>query len=135
MKTLVLLFLFVINISSCASKKEFIELKNGYRLWSMNPEEIYIAQPDHELIVGPRLTRLGISGDLLVAFCTDETVIVNGFANTSGYSIVDTQSGELERGLSYAQLTDRLTALGVLDVKMEDVSHYFRQPSPEERVN
>jgi hypothetical protein len=124
MKRYGLLAFLTLSIVSCSDPRP-VELANGYQLWAMNPRELYVSKPDHELIVGPGLQRIAVHNNYILAYCADENQTSNGFANTKGYSIIDTLTGQVLDGLNQQEFESRLAGLKIPDSPLEDVSKFF----------
>lgn len=78
-------------------------MPNGYSLRAMSSTEVYVANPQRELLLGPTVIAIGVVGDHVVAFCGWERRVANGFQNTIGYNIIDTRSGAVVRKLTEAE--------------------------------
>jgi hypothetical protein len=114
-------------LSGCDAQQEPVALINGYKLWAMNPHEIYIADDKDALLVGPGLQKIAIADDLIIAVCSQETFSSNGFANTRGYSILDTRKKLNMISLTEAQAHKNLSDSDVSSPTLRDVSDFFQK--------
>jgi len=126
MSRLILLLCLVLGVVAAGCwRQEVVELPNGYKVWAMNPREIYLANAKDELVVGFAIARVGIDSQTIVIECVNHAETVNGFANMSGYSIVDTNSGEIERGLDRETFERRAKEIEFPITAMRPVSDFF----------
>jgi hypothetical protein len=114
-----IIFLFLLILLGCSEHKDSRELTNGYKVLAMAPTEVYIANPDSELVVGPTIESIGLVGDLVVAYCGWEKSSANGFENTVGYNIVDTRNKNLLKNLSENEMREELKRLNLTMPRME----------------
>jgi hypothetical protein len=110
----------------CAEHRDSANLVNGYKLLAMNPTELYVAKSANELIVGPTIETIGVSGDLIVANCGLEKRTVNGFENTTGYNIIDTRSGLVTKRLTEEGMRTQLGRLNKEVPKMQSPSSLLK---------
>lgn len=108
-----LFVLSVFIVTACYSRKDEGPLPNSYAVLAMGSTEIYVANPQRELLVGPTLISIGVTNNVVIAFCGWEATERNGFANTVGYNILDTKSGEIVRKLSEAEARTWIESRGL----------------------
>lgn len=104
--------LLLLLMGACGSRTSEWHLPNGYLVFAAGSTELYVANPQRDLLLGPSLKSIGVSGDLVVAFCGWEPIVTNGFKNTIGYSLLDTKTGQIVRGLDEQQVKAEVTRLG-----------------------
>lgn len=104
--------LLLILVGACGSRPYQWQLPNGYTVFAANSTEVYVANAQRELLLGPSLKSVGISGDLIVVFCGWEPTVANGFRNTVGYSVLDTRTGQLVTGLNEQQANAEMRLRG-----------------------
>ena len=121
-----LIFVLVLTAVGCMEHRDTGSLVNGYKLVAMNSSEIYIANPTDELIIGPTIKTVGITGDVIVAYCGMEKTVANGFENTRGYNIVDTRSGAVTTRLTEEGMRAQLSASNLKEPKMQSPSALLR---------
>ncbi|MBD8528248.1 hypothetical protein [Pseudomarimonas arenosa] len=124
--TRLVLFISLFLVAAC-SKTETVELPNGYKIWAMNPKEIYLSNAANELVVGFAIANVGVDGDLVVVECVDATPATspNGYLNQKGYSLVNTSSGSIETGLTLPDVERRALEVGFDLAALKPVSDYF----------
>lgn len=113
-----------IVLFSCTSNAQRLLMPDGYRVWVMNAREVYLANSDDVLIVGPKLVAIGVSNQVIVTQSTSEYVTINGFTNTPGYAVLDTRTGNLIAGLSMDSMKDKVISLGVTIPEMRPASEW-----------
>src|SRR5689334_18371244 len=116
----------VLCLLGCAEHRDSANLVNGYRLLAMNPRELYVANSANELIVGPTIKTIGVTGNLIVANCGLEKRTVNGFENTTGYNIIDTRSGTVTKQLTEEGMRAQLRRLNAEVPKMQSPSSLLK---------
>ena len=78
----------------CAPQPRKSELPNGYKIYVMNAEEVYLGDSSGNLIVGPGLTRVGVTQRYLITFSEKpKTNYLNRAEFAGGFGIVDMSSG------------------------------------------
>lgn len=107
------LVLAVFFFTACISRKDEGPLPNNYAVLAMGSMEVYVANPQRELLLGPTLVSIGVTNNFVIAFCGWETTERNGFANTVGYNILDTDSGQIVRKLSETEARSWIESKGL----------------------
>jgi RHS repeat-associated protein len=110
-KTLVIFFMVL--LSGCAKAWEPIALADGYRIMEMNSKEVYVADSSNELVVGPTIESIGLAPGFIIVNCGTEERVVNGFANTVGFNLIDTKTGTVTKRLTKEQAVAELRTRGV----------------------
>jgi hypothetical protein len=118
--------IFALFVLGCSEHRDSANLVNGYKLLAMNPTELYVANSANELIVGPTIETIGVSGAIIVAYCGLEKRVVNGFENTMGYNIVDTRSGVVTKQLTEEGVRTQLGRLNIEVPKMQSPSSLLK---------
>ncbi len=101
-------------------------LVDGYQIMIMNPDEAYIADAQDELILGTEIEAIGIAPGVIVVNCGRKEIVVNGFANTIGFNLIDTRNKEIIRGLTAAEAEQILGARGSSMPEMRPLSSYLQ---------
>ena len=101
-------------------------LVHGYQIMIMNSDEAYIANAQNELILGTEIEAIGIGPGLIVVDCGRKEIVVNGFANTIGFNLIDTRNGELFKGLTAAEAEQKLRSRGNAMPEMRPLSSYLQ---------
>jgi hypothetical protein len=117
-----LIFFLVLFITACAEHRDTGYLVNGYKVVAMNPLEVYVATPTNELIIGPTIKSMGVTGDIVVVDCGLEKSVVNGFENTTGFNIVDTRTGVVTYNLTEESMKIQLSTLHAREPEMQSPS-------------
>jgi hypothetical protein len=124
--TLLWLMLLVL-IAGCERKPWApTPLADGYQIMIMNSEEVYIADGRNELILGPEIEAIGIAPGTIVVDCGLKDVVVNQFANTVGFNVIDTRTGVIWKRLTAAGAAEKLRALGSPMPEMRPLSSYLQ---------
>ncbi len=108
--TFSLLLLFL--LPACSKQKpgdEILPLPSGFNVWVMNDEEIYIANKNNELLVGPSLRRVAITHKFIIAFCDSPPDKFEGYPSTIGYNAINIETGMVKTNLSIEAVTDLLS--------------------------
>jgi hypothetical protein len=103
----------LLMFAGCAARKDAASLPNYYSVLAMGSTEMYVADPQHELLLGPTLVSVGVVDQFVVAFCGWEASERNGFSNTVGYNILDTRSAQVVKKLSEEEARNWLSARGL----------------------
>jgi hypothetical protein len=90
----------------------------------MNSEEVYVAKADNELILGPRIKTIGIAPGVIIVDCGSDEVVVNGFANTLGFNLIDTRTGAVRKGLTLDDVRKELASRNIAVPAMRELSSY-----------
>jgi hypothetical protein len=105
--------LIVLVLVACNSHTDKRTLPNGYAVFAAGSTELYLANPQRELLLGPTLVSIGIVDPYVVVYCGWENSERNGFANTVGYNILNTKDGLIEKRLSEDAARAWLTLRGL----------------------
>lgn len=103
--------LLLVLLPACSkqeSKEEIQTLPSGFNVWVMNDEEIYIANKNNELLVGPSLRNIAITNKFIIAFCDSPPDKFEGYPETVEYSAIDIASGSVKTNLSIEAVRDIL---------------------------
>jgi hypothetical protein len=98
-------------------------LPNGYRVFIPDSSTVVIWAPDtdllHDIVVGPRVWDIGVSGDLVygeVVF--DKTTTMA--CSPPGFFILDTKTGEKQEGMPKQLWEAELARRGVEHIRLRD---------------
>lgn len=108
------------------SRKDEGPLPNKFGVLAMSSTEVYVANAQRELLLGPTLISVGVVDNFVVAFCGWEATESNGFANTVGYNIVDTTNGQVVKKLSEAEARTWIESKGLAFPTMESPSKIMK---------
>ena len=100
-------------VCGCGGNDFTVDLQNGYRLWKMNANEVYIAQPGDSLIIGPKIVLLNTEEEYIFGFVERPQRYSNLVEITPGYFLVDTKNNTWEKGLSKDAWLIRLKTCGI----------------------
>lgn len=103
--------LFVVLLTGCTKQKSENEIQTlpvGFNIWVMNDEEIYIANKNNELLVGPSLRNVAITNKFIIAFCDSPPDKFEGYTTTVKYSAIDITSGSVKTNLSVEAVKELL---------------------------
>ena len=99
------LLAFTLILMACGSASwEPVPLTDGYQLMVMNSKEVYVANAQNELLLGPRIQAIGMAPGIIVVDCGTEKVVVNGFENTTGLNMIETKTGAIRKDIAQADL-------------------------------
>lgn len=116
MKTWLVVLLGLLCLGcGCGGNDFTVDLQNGYRLWKMNANEVYIAQPDDYLIIGPKVVWLNTDKEYIFGLVEYPKRYSRMEVSTPGYFLVDTKNNTWEKGLSKDAWLIRLKACGISD--------------------
>lgn len=87
-------------------------LPDGYKVWVMNSEEAYVSDSSNELLVGPKLKKVGVTKRYIVT--TSETAKPGYIGNlrTSGYSLIERSTRDVKTGMTEDQAKKQLSQVG-----------------------
>ncbi len=108
----ILLMLLCLTLSACSARQASQHLPGGYNVWVMNAQEIYLADRNKELLVGPGLRSIGITKEHIVAFSDPPSSGYIGNLRTDGYSVLDVSTGDVSTRLSKQEAQALLTSKG-----------------------
>lgn len=96
----------------CADRAVTSPLPDGYKVWVMNSEEIYVSDADNELLVGPLLKQVGVTEHYIVT--TSETAGPGYIGNlrTSGYSLIERSTRKVTTGMTEVEAKRQLSLTG-----------------------
>jgi hypothetical protein len=112
-------------LAGCQHSWKPTPLADGYQIMVMNSQEIYIANADNELLLGPRIETIGAAPGVIVVNCGSEEVVVNGFANTVGLNLIDTSTGRVAKQLTPSQVEEELRSRNTPMPEMRPLSTYL----------
>jgi len=112
-------------IAACDSSWQPTPLADGFQIMVMNSQEAYVANAENELILGPRIETIGLASGAIVVNCGSDDVVVNGFKNTVGYNLIDTQTGQVTKGLTRAAMEQKLLSIHLSMPEMRSLSSYL----------
>ena len=113
MRALVLSWLALLMLVAACERHPFATpLVGGYQILMMGGHEDYIANAQNRLILGPEIETIGIVSGVIVVNCGLKEGVTNGFANTVGYNLIDTRTGEVIKGLTAAEAEQKLRSRG-----------------------
>jgi hypothetical protein len=101
-------------------------LIDGYQIMVMNSQEKYIANARDELILGPNIETIGIATGTIVVNCGLDEVVVNEFANTVGFNLIDTRTGVIWKGLTAGEAEEKLKSRNISMPEMRPLASYLR---------
>lgn len=95
-------------ISGC-TRATLSDLPDGYKIWVISSEEIYVSDSSNELLVGPHLRQVGVTKHYIVT--TSEAAGPNYVGNlrTSGYSLIERPTRRVETQMTESQVKERLS--------------------------
>lgn len=123
MRILVIVLLVTIMVGCVDS--DIAKLPNGYEVFAANPREIYVANDKNELLVGFAIRRIGVEENVIFVECVDLSMAINGFQNMSGFSIIYTDTGQVDTNLNRTEFRKRAGRLGFSISEFRPVSDYF----------
>jgi hypothetical protein len=100
-------------------------LIDGYQIWVMNSQEKYIGDAQDTLILGPQIETIGVAPGVIVVNCGLNEVVVNEFANTVGFNLIDTRTGVIWKGLTAAEAEQKLKSRNIPMPEMRPLSSYL----------
>jgi hypothetical protein len=116
----------LILIAACErSEWKPTPLVGGYQIMVMSSEEVYVANADNELILGPEIETIGLAPGVIVVNCGLNKVAPEGRANTVGFNLVDTQTGVIWKGLTAAEAEQKLKSRKISMPEMRPLSSYL----------
>lgn len=93
-------FIFVLTLSGCSKTHEKLKMPNGYKIWVMNSEEVYVSDAANELLVGPSLKKLAVVDRYILTFGEQASSNYVGNLRTHGYSIIERKTGKVTTGMT-----------------------------------
>jgi hypothetical protein len=116
----------LVLIAACERRLwEPTPLADGYQIMVMNSQEEYVANADNELILGPKIETIGLASDVIVVNCGLDKVVINEFANTVGFNLIDRRTGEITKGLTAAEAEQELRSRQRSMPEMRPLSSYL----------
>jgi hypothetical protein len=122
-----LLYSLMLVVAACSKAWEPTALADGYQVMVMNSQEVYVANSESELILGPRIETIGLAPGVIVVNCGRDEVVINGFANTVGFNLIDTQTGQITKGLALSDVEVTLKSRDIPMPEMRALSSYLRK--------
>lgn len=104
---------FMCLCCGCGGNDFAVGLQNGYRLWKMNANEVYLAKPDDVLVIGPKIVLLNTDKEFIFGLVERPERTHANMEIIPGYFLVDTKTHTLEKGLSKDAWLIRLKACGI----------------------
>lgn len=120
-----MLLWMVVLLAGCHSSWHPTPLTDGYQLMVMNSEEAYVANAADELILGPKIKAIGIAPGMIVVDCGTDEVVINGFANTVGFNLIDTKTGKVTKGLTLSEAQEAFKSSDAALPEMRKPSSYL----------
>lgn len=112
-------------LAACVQRHDAAALIGGYQLLAMNPNEVYVANSEKELILGPTIESVGIIDSEIVVYCGWQQRSVNGFHNTVGYNVIDTKVGSVVKGLDEKAMMSALRGKNLAVPSLNSPAKYF----------
>lgn len=119
-----LLLLCLVLFSACNAQQASRHLPNDYKVWVMNAREVYLADRNNELVIGPALRKIGVTKHHIVTFSEPSNPEYTGNLRTTGYSVLDVSTGKVSTGLSEQDVQVLLTNKGEIFPEMVDFDAY-----------
>lgn len=87
-------------------------LPDGYKVWVMNSEEVYVSDASNELLVGPLLKQVGVTDRYIVT--TSEAAGPSYIGNlcTSGYSLIERSTHKVTTRMTEVEAKRQLSQAG-----------------------
>lgn len=108
----------------CSSQTATRTLPDGYKVWVMNSEEVYVSNADNELLVGPLLKQIGVTHRHIVTTSKVAGPSYIGNLRTSGFSLIERSTGNLTTGMTKADAARKLSATGESMPELVDFKAY-----------
>ena len=91
----------------------------------MSSEEVYVANAQNELILGPEIETIGIAPGVIVVNCGPNKIVADGLENTIGFNLIDTRTGVIWKSLTAAEAEQKLRSRGSSIPEMRPLSSYL----------
>jgi hypothetical protein len=114
-------------LSACTSPWNPTQLVGGYQIMIMSTEEAYVADADNELVLGPNVVAIGVAPGIIVVDCGSSERVVNGFAPTVGFNLIDLASRSVTKGLTRGQVEEVLRTRDLPMPEMRELSFYLEK--------
>ena len=101
---------------------------DGFKVWVMNSEELYVSDANNVLLVGPCLERIGVTPHYVVTVGTAAGPEYIGNLRTSGYSLIDRSTHPVQSEMSEAEAAQRLSLVGDSMPMLAGVDEYQQVP-------
>lgn len=117
--------------TSCAKVRDFGCLIDGYSISAPSHVEIGISSPDGTYVLERYVFQVGSVPGHIVAFCQRrpgaDAQPSPGEKPCSGYNVIDTQSGQVVRGIGKDEAAAILGKAGLPMPKLDYAADYFSQ--------
>lgn len=100
-------------------------LVDGYQIMVMSSEEVYVANAQNELILGPEIETIGIAPGVIVVNCGPKKIVADGLENTAGFNLLDTRTGVIWKGLTATEVEQKLKSRKISMPEMRPLSSYL----------
>ena len=95
-----------------------IQLPAGYQIFFASSSEVFLEDPQGEIVVGASLAELNSEAGLIVGRNQPRPGDSQTIGNAAGYFVIETATGHITRGLSRDAWIQRLRELGVPGVPL-----------------
>lgn len=96
----------------CADRAATTPLPDGYKVWVMNSEEIYVSDAGNELLVGPLLQQVGVTERYIVTTSEAAGPGYIGNLRTSGYSLIERSTRKVTTEMTEVEVKRQLSRTG-----------------------
>lgn len=121
--------LFAGLVSSCAQRRDFGCLIDGYSVAAPSGAELALMAPDGTMVLERYVDQVGVAPGHLIALCkvpaNNQEQPQKDETPCAGYNVIDTRSGAVVRGLSKERAIAMLEATGSGNPEMKHISEYF----------
>lgn len=108
----------------CSNRVAMASLPDGYRVWVMNSEEIYVSDASNELLVGPLLKQVGVTERYIVMTSEAAGPGYVGNLRTSGYSLIERSTHKVMTGMTEVEAKRQLSEAGESMPALLDFNSY-----------
>lgn len=108
----------------CADRAVTRPLPDGYKVWVMNSEEIYVSDARNELLVGPLLKQVGVTERYIVTTSEVAGSSYIGNLHTSGYSLIERSTRRVMTGMTEVEAKRQLSQVGESMPELLDFKRY-----------
>lgn len=99
-------------IVGCTDRAVTRPLPDGYKVWVMNSDEIYVSDAGNELLVGPSLKKVGVTERHIVTTSDVAKPSYIGSLRTSGYSLIERSIRKVMTGMTEVEAQRELFQAG-----------------------
>lgn len=124
MKKLVVFAFMLACLLGCANTASTSTLPDGYRIWVMSSEEVYVSDASNELLVGPSLRKVGVAKLYIVTISDAAGSSYMGHLRTSGYSLIERRTRKVSSGLTETDVKRQLAKGGEAMPDLLDFESY-----------